>query len=138
MWIGDVGQNTYEEIDFARAGEKGINWGWSAREGFHPFRGSAPADARDPLLETRHSDGNCAIVGGYVYRGRAIPALRGVYVFGDNCRSNIVGAVASGGKLAQQRDLGPTVSALTSFGEDNTGELYALARGGTIYRIVSG
>src|SRR5262249_53044153 len=87
MWIGDVGQNTYEEIDFGRAGEKGINWGGSARGGFHPFRGPAPADARDPLLETRHSDGTCAIVGGYVYRGRAIPALRGVYLFGDNCRS---------------------------------------------------
>jgi glucose/arabinose dehydrogenase len=138
FWIGDVGQNTYEEIDFARAGEKGVNWGWSAREGFHAFRGSTPTDARDPLLETRHSDGNCAIVGGYVYRGRTIPALRGVYVFGDNCRPNLVGAVESGGKLVQQRDLGPTVDSLTSFGQDSAGELYALARGGAIYRIVRG
>jgi glucose/arabinose dehydrogenase len=138
VWIGDVGQDKYEEIDFARAGEKGINWGWSAREGFHAFRGSTPRDARDPLLETRHSDGNCAIVGGYVYRGRAIPALRGVYVFGDNCRPNLVGVVQSGGKLVQQRDLGSTVSDLTSFGQDNTGELYALSRDGTIYRIVGG
>jgi glucose/arabinose dehydrogenase len=138
LWIGDVGQNAYEEIDFAPRGEKGINWGWSAREGFHHYRGSAPPDARDPLLETRHTDGNCAIVGGYVYRGNAIPALRGVYLFGDNCRPNIVGVVASGGKVVQQSDLGPAVPQLTSFGEDNSGELYALARGGTIYRIVSG
>jgi glucose/arabinose dehydrogenase len=138
LWIGDVGQDEYEEIDLARAGEKGVNWGWSAREGFHPFRGSPPADARDPLLETLHSQGNCAIVGGYVYRGRAIPVLRGVYVFGDDCRPSIVGAVESRGKLVQQRDLGPTVSELTSFGEDDAGELYALARGGTIFRIVAG
>jgi glucose/arabinose dehydrogenase len=138
LWIGDVGQDKYEEIDVARRGEKGINWGWSAREGFHAYRGSAPPDARDPLLETLHSQGNCAIVGGYVYRGRAIPALRGVYLFGDNCRPNIVGVLESGGKVVQQRDLGPTVPELTSFGEDDSGELYALARGGTIYRIVGG
>jgi glucose/arabinose dehydrogenase len=138
LWIGDVGQDKYEEIDFARRGERGINWGWSAREGFHPYRGPTPAGARDPLLETRHSQGNCAVVGGYVYRGGAIPALRGVYLFGDNCRPNIVGVVASGGKVLQQRDLGPTVSELTSFGEDDSGELYALARDGTIYRIVGG
>lgn len=136
VWIGDVGQNKHEEIDYARAGEKGVNWGWSAREGFHAFQGPTPSDARDPLLETLHSQGNCAIVGGYVYRGRAIPALRGVYLFGDNCRTNLVGAVQSGGKLVQQADLGPNVSELTSFGQDNAGELYALARGGTIYRIV--
>jgi glucose/arabinose dehydrogenase len=138
LWIGDVGQDKYEEIDFAPAGEKGVNWGWSAREGFHAFRGSAPPGARDPLLETLHGDGNCAIVGGYVYRGGAIPALRGVYLFGDNCRPNLVGVVESGRKVVQQRDLGPTVSELTSFGEDDAGELYALARGGTIYRIVGG
>jgi glucose/arabinose dehydrogenase len=138
LWIGDVGQNAYEEIDFAPAGQKGINWGWSAREGFHAYRGSAPAGARDPLLETPHTDGNCAIVGGYVYRGRAIPALDGVYLFGDDCRPNLVGVVESGGRVIAQRDLGPTVSELTSFGEDDNGELYALARGGTIYRITRG
>ncbi len=94
LWIGDVGQNEYEEIDYAPAGQKGINWGWSAREGFHPFRGTASGATRDPLLETKHSDGTCAIVGGYVYRGKAIPALDGVYVFGDDCRPNLVGVVA--------------------------------------------
>ncbi len=101
LWIGDVGQNKYEEIDFAARGAKGINWGWSAREGFHAFRGAAPSDARDPLLELPHSDGYCAIVGGYVYRGAAIHALDGVYVFGDDCRSNLVGIVAAGGHVAR-------------------------------------
>ncbi|HEY5076804.1 MAG TPA: PQQ-dependent sugar dehydrogenase [Acidimicrobiia bacterium] len=138
LWIGDVGQDAYEEVDFAPAGAKGINWGWSAREGFHAFRGSTPTGARDPLLETRHSDGTCAIVGGYVYRGRAIPALDGVYVFGDDCRPNLVGVVADQGRVVAQRDLGPTVSALTTFGEDANGELYAVARGGTVFRITPG
>jgi glucose/arabinose dehydrogenase len=138
LWIGDVGQDAYEEVDFAPAGAKGINWGWSAREGFHAFRGSTPTGARDPLLETRHSDGTCAIVGGYVYRGRAIPALDGVYVFGDDCRPNLVGVVADQGRVVAQRDLGPTVSALTTFGEDANGELYAVARGGTVFRLTPG
>ena len=138
VWIGDVGQNAYEEVDFAPAGAKGINWGWSAREGFHAFRGPTPTGARDPLLETRHSDGNCAIVGGYVYRGRAIPALDGVYVFGDDCRPNLVGVVGDQGRVVAQRDLGPIVSELTTFGEDANGELYAVARRGTVFRINPG
>src|SRR5205823_8400807 len=137
LWIGDVGQNEYEEIDLARNGENGVNWGWSAREGLHPFRGAAPNGVRDPVLETRHSDGNCAIVGGYVYRGQAIPALHGVYVFGDNCRPNLVGAVAANGRLVAQRDLGAAVSQLTTFGEDPNGELYAVARGGTVFRLAA-
>jgi len=138
LWIGDVGQNKYEEVDVARAGEKGINWGWSAREGFHAYQGATPSDARDPLLETPHSAGSCAIVGGYVYRGRAIPALDGVYVFGDDCRPNLVGVVATNGHVDAQRDLGPAVSQLTSFGQDLDGELYAVSRTGTVYRLTPG
>jgi glucose/arabinose dehydrogenase len=137
VWIGDVGQNAYEEIDFARAGEKGINWGWRAREGLHAFRGAAASPTRDPLLETTHSDGNCAIVGGYVYRGRAIPALDGVYIFGDDCRPNLVGVVASNGRVVAQRDLGPVVSQLTTFGEDPDGEVYAVSRTGTVFRLTA-
>ncbi len=136
LWIGDVGQDKYEEVDFALKGDKGVNWGWSAREGMHAYRGLPPSDARDPILETKHSDGTCAIVGGYVYRGKAIPALNGVYVFGDDCRPDLVGVAGSGGDVMSQRDLGPTVEALTTFGEDTAGELYAVARGGTVYRIV--
>jgi len=138
LWIGDVGQDRYEEIDYARAGEKGINWGWSAREGFHEFRGATPPGARDPVVELPHSDGWCAVVGGYVYRGHAIAGLDGAYVFGDDCRPQIVAITATGGHLLGQRDLGPTVDTLTSFGQDNAGELYAVARGGTIYRLTPG
>lgn len=137
MWIGDVGQDKYEEVDYAAPGQKGINWGWSAREGFHAFRGAAPNDARDPILETPHSNGSCAVVGGYVYRGSAIPALQGVYIFGDDCRANLVGVVATNGRVTARRDLGPSVSQLTTFGEDPVGELYAVSRTGTVYKITA-
>ena len=138
VWIGDVGQNAYEEIDFAKAGEQGVNWGWNPREGFHEFAGSSPAGARDPIVETSHDDGNCAIVGGYVYRGRAIPALEGVYLFSDNCNPTVFGVVQRGGRAIGPRDLGVDVTALTTFGEDRTGEMYAAARDGTVYRFVAG
>ncbi len=136
VWIGDVGQNKYEEIDYAPSGTDGVNWGWSLREGFHEFKGAQPAGTRDPLLETDHPD-NCAIVGGYVYRGRAVPALKGVYLFGDNCNPSITGVVQRAGRVAQQRDLNLTVDSLTSFGEDPQGEVYAIARDGTISRFAA-
>jgi glucose/arabinose dehydrogenase len=136
-WIGDVGQGAYEEIDFARAGDDGINWGWSAREGAHSFRGGAVEGARDPIIENDRSNGECAIVGGYVYRGSAIPQLYGVYLWGDNCASPILGAQLDNGAVRDQRQLAE-VNALTSFGEDLDGELYAVARGGTIFKIVKG
>jgi glucose/arabinose dehydrogenase len=137
-WIGDVGQNLYEEIDYAPRGEAGINWGWSAREGFHPFHGNAASQVRDPIVEEPHSAGWCAIVGGYVYRGRAIPALDGVYLYGDNCHSGVEGLVQRAGHEIAKRDLGVQVDSLTSFGQDDNGELYIAARGGTVYKVVSG
>ena len=141
VWIGDVGQNLYEEIDYSPAGQTGINWGWSAREGLHPYEGggssSAPG-ARDPIIETSHRDGNCAIVGGYVYRGKAIPDLNGVYLYGDDCTGTITGASERNGKIVEQRGLGLTVEALTTFAEDPNGELYAVARGGSISRFSTG
>jgi glucose/arabinose dehydrogenase len=137
-WIGDVGQNKYEEIDYAPRGEAGINWGWSAREGFHAFRGPSPAGARDPIVEEPHSAGWCAIVGGFAYRGRAIPALDGVYLYGDNCFTGVEGLVQRDGHEIAKRDLGVHVDSLTSFGQDDTGELYIAARGGTVYKVVSG
>ena len=118
-------------------GREGHQLGLERARGIPRVPRSGAGRARDPLLETKHSDGNCAIVGGYVYRGKAIPALDGVYVFGDDCRPNLVGVVAAGGKVVAQRDLGPTVSQLTSFGEDNAGEIYAIGREGTVYRIVA-
>jgi len=136
MWIGDVGQNAYEEIDIAAAGHRGINYGWNKREGFHPYNGGAqPPGAHNPLLERPHTAGDCAIVGGYVYRGPVIPYLNGAYVFGDFCTGELRGIVQVRGTLLQTSDLGLNVSQLTSFGEGPYGGLYAVSRGGTIYKI---
>jgi glucose/arabinose dehydrogenase len=137
MWIGDVGQGLYEEVDYAAAGQQGTNWGWNLREGFHPFNGGAqPPGGTDPLLEASHADGYCALIGGYLYRGSAIPALTGAYVFGDLCQSNLVGAVRNGSTVGQQQELGVAVSLLSSFGEDPDGELYVASLGGTISKLL--
>jgi len=136
LWIGDVGQDLYEEVDVAGPGEKGINWGWPLREGFHAFDGAKPPGARDPLFEVSHSNGSCAIVGGFVYRGSAIPNLNGAYVYGDDCHPPLVGVAASGGRVISQVNLGPNVESLTTFGQDPHGELYAVSRTGVVFKLV--
>jgi glucose/arabinose dehydrogenase len=138
MWIGDVGQALYEEIDYAPAGlQAGANWGWNLREGLHPYNGGAsPPGARDPIIERPHSAGDCAIVGGYVYRGSAIPALYGAYVYGDYCTGAIFAAVQSGGVITSTRQLPINVPQLTSFGQDPRGEIYATSDAGNVYKIV--
>jgi glucose/arabinose dehydrogenase len=133
MWIGDVGQDAWEEIDYAKAGQKGINWGWPLREGKHPYDGARPPGARDPIFERSHNDGDCAIIGGYVYRGSAIPGFQGAYVFGDECTGELRAITQSAGHLAGSRDLNLNVSQLSTFGEGPQGEIYAASLGGTLY-----
>jgi glucose/arabinose dehydrogenase len=135
IWIGDVGQNAYEEINWARGDEGGINWGWAAREGKHQYSDRAADNARDPIIETSHDDGNCAIVGGYVYRGKQIEGWNGVYTFSDNCNGTITGVIAENGQIQNQVDLDLEVNQLVSFAEDPNGEVYVLARGGSIFRF---
>jgi hypothetical protein len=131
QWIGDVGQGDYEEIDHVAAGRKGVNFGWNKREGKHPYNGgAAPSGAVDPELELTHADGNCSVTGGYVYRGEAIRGLGGTYVFADYCRARLLGA--SGGTI---RELGPKLSAVSSFGEDASGELWVMSLEGPVYRL---
>jgi glucose/arabinose dehydrogenase len=137
MWIGDVGQDAYEEVDYAAAGTRGQNWGWNAREGFHAYSGGSAPNAQNPILEETHTNGWCAIIGGYVYRGSAIPLLYGTYLYADNCRPQIVAVVRRGAGIASRREFnGP--GALTSFGEGLSSELYVASRNGTIYEIVKG
>ena len=136
VWIGDVGQNAWEEIDYtAAATAAGSNWGWDAREGTHQFEGPPPAGAREPIFELSHDDGNCSVTGGYVYRGDAVPALRGAYVFADYCVGELTALVQRDGALADQALLGVQTTEVTSFGEDAAGELYVLSRSGSVYRI---
>ncbi len=135
-WIGDVGEHAYEEVDFAPAGQSGINWGWSKREGFHANDGGVkPAGAQDPILERSHDSGDCAIIGGYVYRGKAIASFNGAYVFGDECTGDLRAVVQTDGKLPQRRDLHLNVDQLTSFGEGPSGGIFAASRDGKLFLL---
>jgi glucose/arabinose dehydrogenase len=137
LWIADVGQGQWEEIDHEPAGRGGRNYGWNPLEGSHPFSGGeAPAGAVSPVIEYSHEQGGCTVIGGPVYRGRAIPDLVGGYLYGDYCAGWIKAAPVGGGRVGRSRDLGISVRALTSFGVDQRGELYAMSQGGSLYRIV--
>jgi glucose/arabinose dehydrogenase len=136
LWIADVGQNLYEEIDFMAAGQgAGANYGWNRLEGNHRFQGAAPPNAVAPVVELAHSDGFCAVVGGYVYRGSKIPDLRGAYLYGDNCNPRIHAVKVEGGRVVASRDLGVTLRSVSSFGQDADGELYVLSLTNGLYRI---
>ena len=139
MWIGDVGQDSWEEIDNVGKGIGGRNFGWPCREGLHPYSGSCRGGAlTSPVDEQSHADGSCAITGGYVYRGRQAPALAGVYVFTDFCTGTIWGRsrLASGRWIRSK--IGSYSGSLASFGESSTGELYALDLGNGALLAVRG
>jgi glucose/arabinose dehydrogenase len=139
LWIGDVGQNAWEEIDFAAAGSTGgLNFGWDLFEGTHTFEGGpGSAQTAPPVYEYPHDGSTCVVTGGYVYRGQDIPALAGAYVFGDFCLGRLEALRLRAGRGPQVVELGPVVENLASFGEDANGELYALSLSGPVYRIVA-
>jgi glucose/arabinose dehydrogenase len=139
IWIGDVGENDIEEVDFRRrGGARGVNFGWNAFEGRSPFDGG-PVQGRAPVrpvAQYTHADG-CSITGGYVYRGTRAPALRGRYVFADFC-SGKLWTMRAGPTPGSKRDdtgrLGVRLSNVTAFGEGLNGDLYVLANG-SLYRF---
>ena len=140
LWIGDVGQGEYEEIDRALVGSgRGANYGWNVMEGRHCFNANR-CDQRDlvlPLAEYDHSAGDCAVIGGYVYRGTASPALAGGYFFGDECSGTIRAVVADGPDAQKPTVLLNSGKTISSFGEDDDGELYLTdLTGGALYRLV--
>jgi glucose/arabinose dehydrogenase len=146
LWVADVGQNTWEEVNrLDPVADAGANLGWNIMEAAHCF--AEPDCATDglqlPIAEYEHGPG-CSVTGGAVYRGEAIPALRGWYVFGDYCSGTLFGipsdaeAPGGGGALAP-RVLLETDANISAFGVDGTGELYlADVEDGRIYRIVGG
>jgi len=135
VWVPDVGQNTYEEINMVPAGKTGMNFGWKMREGKQAYlKGSKPIGAVDPLYDYPHKDGRCAVVGGFAYRGTKIVGIQGWYIFGDVCTGQI-NALRPDGARWTPLSLGAKVSYLTAFGEDNSGELYALSLEGTVARL---
>ncbi len=136
LWIADVGQNEWEEVDFVADGRGArLNFGWNRLEGTHQFSGAAPARAVAPIYEYSHAGGGCSVSGGYVYRGTKIPALDGAYVFSDYCDSTLRALTQQGGKLTGHRDLGVKASQVTAFGQDQDGELYVLSQGNGLERV---
>ncbi len=139
LWIGDVGQNAWEEIDAAPAGAAGLDFGWRRWEGRHcynPSTGCDPTGVTMPLTEYGHDQG-CAVVGGVVYRGSQIPALRGAYLFGDYCSGTLWAIDASGGEQAPVKLLS-TGLAISSIGTDDQGEVYLTdLAGGTVQKLVA-
>ena len=139
LTIGDVGQNLFEEIDFQKKGAgRGANYGWSVFEGFHRYRSGSAPGAVAPKLAPSHAEGFCALIGGYVVRDPGLPSLYGRYVYGDNCRSDIF-SVQLTPKGARGNDTtGLRVDALSSFGEDSAGHVYATSLNGDVYRFAAG
>jgi glucose/arabinose dehydrogenase len=139
LYIGDVGQDAYEEIDFQPAGSaSGQNYGWSAMEGMHPYQGGETSEMILPIAEYPHTNGNCSVTGGYVYRGGKISALQGTYVFGDYCTgmSWVLRRFPDGWRSAEW--FGMKIS-ISSFGEDEAGELYVLDyKGGDAFILEPG
>lgn len=141
LWIGDVGQNAYEEIDFAPASSAGgENYGWDLYEATHPYPPGATAASGDftpPVIEYGRKAGQ-SITGGYVYRGAAYEAMWGTYLYGDYGSGSLWGLRRASDGTIENRLLLETGMPLTSFGEDDDGELYVVdISGGTIYRIVA-
>jgi glucose/arabinose dehydrogenase len=143
LWIGDVGQDRREEIDFQPAASRGgENYGWKIMEGtLCNSNASCPVSTpacdspafTPPVLEYDHNP-ECAVTGGYVYRGSGVPQLRGSYVFGDYC-SGAIWAAARSGDGFTVRTVPGQVAQLTTFGEDHAGELYAANLNGQLYRF---
>ena len=158
IWIGDVGQGCWEEVDFEPAGSPGgVNWGWNKLEGNHCFQpgaGCTPTGCDSsgitlPIREYSHSqDGfSCAITGGYVYRGSDIPGLAGTYFYADYCSGQIYSMRYDGATLTElvnrTAELAPgggqSITAVSGFGEDGMGEMYLIDRAaasGEVYKIV--
>jgi glucose/arabinose dehydrogenase len=138
LWVADVGQNEYEEVTRLPAGEiAGTNLGWNLFEGTHTYREGEDADVVMPIVELSHADGNCSITGGYVYRGTKIPRLRGWYLYTDYCNGTLRAAKVDTHGEVQERDLDITTANVSSFGEDEAGELYVLSQRDGVFRVVA-
>lgn len=139
LWIADVGQDSWEEVDFAPATSiGGENYGWRKMEGTHCYNPST--NCRDasmtlPVYEYSHAEG-CSITGGYIYRGAKYPALKGTYLFADYCSGSVWGTKSAGNGTFTTRKLLSSGASVTSFGEDVAGELYLIdGAKGIVYSI---
>ena len=139
LWIGDVGQDRWEEVDYRKAALVGAlaNYGWSRLEGKAVYDAGKPyvrkGGAVSPVLVYSHAAG-CSITGGYVYRGSAVPSAQGRYFYGDYCSGTVWSFKAGNGRLSAATVAGK-IGNLSSFGEDGNGELYATSLDGSLYRL---
>lgn len=138
LYIADVGQNQWEEVNFQPASSTGgENYGWRPYEASQVYSGEPLADAVAPFAEYSHALG-CSITGGYVYRGEALPELDGIYLFADYCSGNVWSSYQDASGVWQTNLFLQTGRTISSFGEDETGELYVTDHGsGDILRLVA-
>ena len=142
LWIGDVGQGAWEEIDrlaAASGGGRGANLGWRLMEGpacYDPAEG-CPTDGLTMPLAAYDHDVGCAVTSGYVYRGQAQPALDGVFLFSDSCSGRVWGVDAAGPDAQEPVLLLETGRSVVSFGSGDDGELYVVDIGGRVLRVVA-
>lgn len=142
LYLGDVGENAREEINVSpgpNAG-RGLNYGWRLMEGsvcFNPTTNCNNGGLTLPIVEYTHDNGACSVIGGYVYRGQAAPAIQGTYFYADFCARFVRSFRFNNGSAIEQTEW-PSLAApsITSFGQDDSGELYILTKGGTVSRIV--
>jgi glucose/arabinose dehydrogenase len=142
LWIGDVGQDEWEEIDHVPATDgrdagKGVNFGWNRQEGDHAYQGSVPSGVVEPVYEISHDTGACAVVGGYVFRSKQAAALDGAYVFSDNCDGSIRLLTPKAGGGVTMTDTGLDGAGVSSFGRSNGGDVYALSLTDGIFRLTA-
>lgn len=140
LYIADVGQNSHEEVDVAPASQAGLNYGWSVMEGLSCYNATTCTQTglTLPLIDyATHVSGTCSVTGGYVYRGSAIPGIRGHYFYSDYCAGFLRSFRYSSGVAVDQKDWGLTMSSVTSFGVDFAGELYVMS-GNSILKVAQG
>lgn len=134
LYIGDVGQDQWEEINFQTASSiGGENYGWNLREGAHEYAGGS-ANWIDPVAEYDHSLG-CSVTGGEVVRDPRLPGWSGVYLYGDYCRGRIWGLLQDSDGVWAQQLLYESGSTISSFGQDADGRIYLIDHGGSILRL---
>jgi glucose/arabinose dehydrogenase len=138
LYIGDVGDVDYEEIDFVPAGVLGSNFGWSIMEGRHCLRApDCPTEGLTlPVFEYGHEKG-CSVTGGYVYRGKRYPSLSGIYLFADFCQGRVWGLLREEESWTAAEVSEPAERFISAFGEDESGEIYAVDyMAGELFRVV--
>ena len=136
LYIGDVGQDRWEEIDFLAAGSpSGANFGWKLREGKHPFASQVTEGLIDPVAEYPNPADGCSVTGGVVVRDPELPAWRGVYLYGDYCSGEIWGLLRDANGMWQNSKLFSTPFNISSFGTGADGAVYLADHNGGIYRL---